>query len=1700
MSIASQLSFSTATSLLSGSAGALPYQNAASSTIFLPLGTAGYVLTAGASAPIWTAIAGLTINTATNIAGGTAGQIHYQSSPGITAFAGPGSWGQFLISGGTGSPTYSSTLTTVNGNIVITSNSAATSTSTGALQIVNGGAGIGGGLYVGGATVINNNTIANSTSSGALQIVNGGLGVGGAIYGTVHVSVDATLLPSSSAGMTVANGSTSMNFIAYAGPGNYNPTTQVGDSLLYWRGTGQGNSGALNIAPWSSTATGIRITSAGVTTIASTVASSTTQTGALVVAGGVGIGFDLRVGGTIYGNVFGSISTATNLAGGSAGALVYQSAAGVTAFNTPGTAGQILLSGGTGAPVYTNTSSIYVNSALYADNVRGGAAGSIVYQSGANVTTSLALTGTAKSLLTAGATAPTWVTQVQAQSGTGSASATGAQSLVVTAGGIGVTGDSYFANNLGVGGNETITGTLTVSSTNANTGTNTSNALYTAGGAWIDKTLVVAGATTFRDTVTFNGTATYVLSTNSYFTDNLIEMHTPPAGVYGAWTVDDGKDIGFRFHYYKAQDLNAALVLSNSSSYLEWYSSGAESATSNFSTATYGTFRTGAIKLVGGAVNSGNTNSGDLTVLGGVGIGGSVYIGGSINVAGTINATVNGTITTATNLANGNFGQLHYQVTPGISGFLSTGTQGNILVSQPGAPLFTSTSSFLIGYSNNIAGGGNGALHYQSAPNVTSFLSTGTPGQLLVAGVGAPAFTNTSSIQVGYAANVLGGSANQFLYQSAANTTAFMSTGTMYVGNAVQAETIKGGSAGQFLYQSAINTTAFISTGSMYVNSSRYADNLTGGATGSIPIQSAAGSTAYIPIGTSGFVLTSGGTTATWQALSGLSSGSATTATNLANGTAGQVPYQTAGGSTSFFGPGTAGQLLQSGGTGAPSYINTTSVYIGRSIYTDNIWAGTAGQLHYQSAANVTSFLTTATTGNFLQANFAGAPTWSTTASMYVGGAISAQNIFAGTAGQLLYQSAASTTSFVGPGTAGQLLVSAGAAAPVYTNTASISVGYGANLLGGAAGSLPYQTAANATGMLAIGTNGYVLTSNGSAPTWAAVSGLTAGNATNAANIATIQQPASGTYYPTFVNANNASSANMQVFTTSSFNINPATGYVMLGTGTPGAPLSFTDATGLKIQLNANAANYYGFEKQAAVASGDSMLKYNAGNTAAGEHGFYSGGSLKVLITNSGNLLVNNTTANGKITIDTAAGSNWMHLRNGSESAFGLTVYNSGTGSGSVVPAYKIGLTYGNSGTGGWNSGINFHRGGSSVGGFISFFTDTDIERLRITQAGGISFGATGTATGSSGQVLQSNGDAPPTWVNVSGIGAGSATTASQVNVVAQPAAGTYYPTFVDSNNATALGELVYTTSSIVVNPGLGRVGINVTPSEALHVQGKIAIQNAANGYGWMYGVDTNHSIILRGKQDGTAQNSNSYYQYGGTLAGGLGHLFYTGGAIASQALRLHIADDGIKYTGVLIGGTSGFTKAAAGAGEHQFDNGTIDSPGVSFYYGNNLNFGIDTATWNASQQLRFVKHINETGGTILGGIDLSGNMVMIGEITAYFSDRRLKTNVKPIDNALDKVLSLHGITYTPNDLAASFGFDSSKQVVGLFADEVEAVLPEATKAAPFDLGDDGTSKSGENYRTVQYEKVVPLLVEAIKEQQKQIAQLTEMVKLLTNK
>lgn len=97
-----------ATNIAGGTVNAFPYQNAAGSSVFLAAGTVGYILQTNStsSPPAWIDPNGLTVGYATNISGGVAGAVPYQSAVGTTGFSAAGTASQVLLSGGTGSPTW----------------------------------------------------------------------------------------------------------------------------------------------------------------------------------------------------------------------------------------------------------------------------------------------------------------------------------------------------------------------------------------------------------------------------------------------------------------------------------------------------------------------------------------------------------------------------------------------------------------------------------------------------------------------------------------------------------------------------------------------------------------------------------------------------------------------------------------------------------------------------------------------------------------------------------------------------------------------------------------------------------------------------------------------------------------------------------------------------------------------------------------------------------------------------------------------------------------------------------------------------------------------------------------------------------------------------------------------------------------------------------------------------------------------------------------------------------------------------------------------------------------------------------------------------------------------------------------------------------------------------------------------------------
>ena len=116
-----------------------------------------------------------------------------------------------------------------------------------------------------------------------------------------------------------------------------------------------------------------------------------------------------------------------------------------------------------------------------------------------------------------------------------------------------------------------------------------------------------------------------------------------------------------------------------------------------------------------------------------------------------------------------------------------------------------------------------------------------------------------------------------------------------------------------------------------------------------------------------------------------------------------------------------------------------------------------------------------------------------------------------------------------------------------------------------------------------------------------------------------------------------------------------------------------------------------------------------------------------------------------------------------------------------------------------------------------------------------------------------------------------------------------------------------------------------------------------------------------------------------------------------------------------------------------------------------------------------------------------AGEIRATGDITAFYSDERLKDFHGVIENALTKINQISGYYYTANKTAQSLGYNDKMQV-GVSAQEIQQILPEVVETAPI------SHNIEEDYLTVKYEKIVPLLIEAIKEQNRRIEYLENKI------
>lgn len=162
----------------------------------------------------------------------------------------------------------------------------------------------------------------------------------------------------------------------------------------------------------------------------------------------------------------------------------------------------------------------------------------------------------------------------------------------------------------------------------------------------------------------------------------------------------------------------------------------------------------------------------------------------------------------------------------------------------------------------------------------------------------------------------------------------------------------------------------------------------------------------------------------------------------------------------------------------------------------------------------------------------------------------------------------------------------------------------------------------------------------------------------------------------------------------------------------------------------------------------------------------------------------------------------------------------------------------------------------------------------------------------------------------------------------------------------------------------------------------------------------------------------------------------------------------------------------------------TFDGGAGAVTIANNSDIRFQTGTWTGevpSNTAKIQYHSNHlyfqsnsqwifrnAGGANRVTIDTSGNLTAVGNVTAY-SDIRLKKDIEVIPHALDKVLSLRGVTYTD--------IESDDRRTGVIAQEVQAVLPEAVR-------------EGEEYLSVAYGNLVGVLIESIKELEARVREL----------
>ena len=264
-----------------------------------------------------------------------------------------------------------------------------------------------------------------------------------------------------------------------------------------------------------------------------------------------------------------------------------------------------------------------------------------------------------------------------------------------------------------------------------------------------------------------------------------------------------------------------------------------------------------------------------------------------------------------------------------------------------------------------------------------------------------------------------------------------------------------------------------------------------------------------------------------------------------------------------------------------------------------------------------------------------------------------------------------------------------------------------------------------------------------------------------------------------------------------------------------------------------------------------------------------------------------------------------------------------------------------------------------------------------------------------------------------------------------------------------------------------GYVGIGTTsPNYKLDVEGDIQINETLIAKS---GVD----LVLQARS-GQAVGINS----NGARTMTIDASNNVGIGTTTPSSKLHINGDVKVGTNISVNNTFGNKASNKGINFESPSTGLqtarVDSDAFRFYFG---------GSGGGGEVLRILEGGNVGIGTTSPSekLEVNGNILASGDITA-FSDERLKEDIKPLQDSLEKVQAIQGVSFVKkND-------EDKKQKIGFIAQQLKEVLPEVV------------NENEDGIHSVAYGNITALLVEAVKEQQDIISQLEERIVKLENK